>query len=185
MVKRDFIVTLLMVVLSLLVLLIARLFFVTTYTITPADSNAYLAAGDYLLLVKTESPEYGDLVLYDVDGKLYVGRIMGKAGDQLVSVEDILYRNQEVVEQPFIDALRKDYLKHHRHDLPFTADFHLEVLVDEAGTQIPKQHYFILNDNRPNLSDSRQFGPVPVSNIKGIFKFRLFPLDKFGFLITE
>lgn len=185
MVKRDLMTNLLVLVLVLLTFGFLRAFVFETYRVQEADQTVHLVAGDYLLLLQEAQPDYGDLVLYEVDGQEQLGRVMGQAGDQLASVEDILYRNQAVLEQPFIEPLKQDYLSSSATDLPFTADFNLDVLLGKPGARVPEGHYFILKDNRQETADSREFGPIDQTAIKGVVNFRLLPLEQFGFVRTD
>ena len=41
--------------------------------------------------------------------------------------------------------------------------------------QVPRGMVFVLGDNRSNSIDSRKFGPVPESRIKGRVVLRLWP----------
>lgn len=175
MLKRDLITNVLLILSTLTIFVLLRLFVFKPYTIREMDSNSYLAAKDYVIVVKHQEPDYGDFVLYMVDGKSHVGRVMGRAGDTVTSIEDIFYRNQEVVEQEFLTEQSQAYLTQVGQEAPFTEDFS----VTEA---IPQDNYFILNDNRRNTADSREFGLIPRSKIKGVLTFRLYPLDRFGFI---
>lgn len=47
---------------------------------------------------------------------------------------------------------------------------------------IPKGYVFVMGDNRPRSSDSREFGPIPVSSVIGKVIYRYFPPDKMGVL---
>ncbi|HHK0080224.1 TPA: signal peptidase I, partial [Streptococcus pyogenes] len=50
---------------------------------------------------------------------------------------------------------------------------------------IPSGKYLLLNDNRQNKNDSREFGLIDKSQIKGVITFKILPLDQFGFIENE
>ncbi|MFA9413383.1 MULTISPECIES: signal peptidase I [unclassified Streptococcus] len=185
MVKRDFIAGILLIVTVILVFVGLQSFVFGTYTIQERDSNSFLNTGDQVLFSRRETPDYGNLVIYEVDNETHIGRVIGQAGDQLMSVEDILYRNQEVVEQPYIEEMKRAYLSKTGHEMPFTPDFSLAILLDDPDATVPKGQYFVLNDNRQEMTDSREFGPIARQDIKGVLIFRLKPFESFGFLRTE
>src|SRR5690606_29582178 len=46
--------------------------------------------------------------------------------------------------------------------------------------EIPAGQYFVMGDNRPRSSDSREFGPIPRKSIVGQVFFRYFPTNAIG-----
>jgi signal peptidase I len=54
---------------------------------------------------------------------------------------------------------------------------------DMPARVIPKDHIFIMGDNRPNSRDSRDIGPVSTESIIGRGWFVYWPLDEFKFLV--
>lgn len=46
---------------------------------------------------------------------------------------------------------------------------------EEKTWQIPRNHLFVCGDNRANSIDSRRWGPIPLSNIRGLVLSRLRP----------
>ena len=51
-----------------------------------------------------------------------------------------------------------------------------------APQQMGPDEYFVVGDNRPHSSDSRDWGPVPLENIVGKVWVTYWPLDRLGFL---
>ncbi|MDO8497744.1 MAG: signal peptidase I, partial [bacterium] len=45
---------------------------------------------------------------------------------------------------------------------------------------IPAEEIFVMGDNRPRSSDSREFGPVSISGIIGQVFYRYLPATKMG-----
>lgn len=185
MVKRDFIMSSLLAGLLLIIFVLLRLFVFKPYAIRDQDSNSYLTTKDLVVVAKHQEPKRGDFVLYMVDGRSHIGRIIGQEGDEVSSFEDILYLNGEAIEEPYIDQLKTDFLANPSNEAPFTEDFNLDMLGVKKDGKIPQDNYLILNDNRRHRQDSREFGLIARSKIKGVLTFKLYPLDQFGFLTVE
>jgi len=108
--------------------------------------------------------ERGDIVVlrYPLDPSLdYIKRVVGLPGDELLIAGGEVWVNGE--------RLREDYLEE--------TDLHtrLRVVVSEG-------HYFVLGDNRPHSSDSREFGEVPAELVRGKVDVRLWPPSRAGLL---
>lgn len=67
----------------------------------------------------------------------------------------------------------------------FTEDFNITTISKGNNKVIPSGKYLLLNDNRQNKNDSREFGLIDKSQIKGVITFKILPLDQFGFIENE
>lgn len=116
-----------------------------------------LKDGDLVIVYKLDKYYINDLVAYDVDGKTFYGRIVANGSD-VVNISNNLYTVNGLIPYETV------YFK----TTPMESD-----LVTYPYT-VPDGHRFILGDYREECLDSRVFGAIDESQIKGkvIFIFR-------------
>ena len=185
MVKRDLIKYVILSVVGILTIISLHLFVFSYYTVADSEGNSFLKSGDVLLVNRTKIPEDKAFVIYEVDGKRHLGRVVAKENDSVTYMDDIFYKNNKVESQSYLESLRSRYVKAHPTDPFFTQDFTIVSVTNGQHSVIPKGYYLILNDNRQNLSDSRQFGLIEANQIKGVTVFKVSPLSDFGFVKSE
>lgn len=143
----------------------------------PSESMApTLQPGDRVLTNKLAydlaSPERGDLVVFDSldqsqDEKV-VKRVIGLPGDEISIEKGVLMVNRQPPDEP--------YLAPTANPTPQT----FPGLQTFGPLFVPKDHVFVMGDNRANSYDSRFFGPVPQANLVGEVSLRFWPLDRRG-----
>ncbi len=110
--------------------------------------------------------ERGDVIVlrYPLDPSLdYIKRVVALPGDEVVIQFGGLWVNGQPVAQPYVDVKSLD---------PSTT----------LRTTVQEDHYFVLGDNRIRSSDSREFGQVKKSLVRGKVRFRIWPLDRAGLI---
>lgn len=182
MLKRDLIRNIIIAIIAVVFVVLLRIYVLIPYQVQDQDANLVLSAGDHVLAYRLEEPKQDDLVLYEVDGQSYVGRVIGKAKDYVASMDNVLYVNHVAHDEAYLTQLKENYLTKTENAGYFTEDFTLETLTQSDMKEIPAGQYLILNDNRRNTKDSRSFGLVKADQIEGVVDFRITPLSKFGFL---
>jgi signal peptidase I len=106
----------------------------------------------------------GDVVVlrYPLDPRIdYVKRVIGLPGDRVTMADGYVWVNGELLDEPYVLADDR------------TA--YLSVVVG------PDQ-FFVLGDNRPRSSDSREFGLVPGDYLRGRVDLRLWPFSRIGLI---
>ncbi|GMR04337.1 MAG: signal peptidase I [Thermodesulfobacteriota bacterium] len=100
----------------------------------------------------------GDIIVFRFPGdrsKDYIKRVIGLPGDTVEIRDRVIYINGKKMDDPYgvhkgwpygVDSERGDYFG------PYT---------------VPAGHVFAMGDNRERSFDSRFWGPVPISDIKG------------------
>lgn len=137
-------------------IVILALAFTLVLGITPVrndDMLPKLSAGDLVLYYRLEQEFIsGDVVVYEADGQEYIGRIVGRGGDE-VEITDAA----ELKVNGSIMAETEIYYSTPRYDT--AVEYPITLGTDE---------YFLLSDYRPGGKDSRYFGAVKRSEIKGV-----------------
>ena len=180
------------IIVSLALFVVIRAFGVEAFKIASGSMEHTLFEGDFLLINKLvygagisghkfpalHAPRRGDVIVftYPVDPRLnYVKRIVGIPGDTLEMRGAVLIRNGRVV--------REDYIQHSTDDADQSDEefrWQTAYLVGGASIEnyrpsrnnwgplvVPAHDYFVLGDNRDNSSDSRYWGFVADSLVRG------------------
>ncbi|MGT2753936.1 signal peptidase I [Streptococcus ovis] len=176
MVKRDLFQHIALILVLIIGILALRVWVFEPVRINEQMANHYLAKEEVILAKRNSEIQYGDFVLYTVKNKKYVGRVIAMAGDSVTYMDDVLYRNQEIVHEA--------YLTREGMGEYYTQDMTIASLTDDAHVVVPKGSYLILNDKRTDTRDSREFGLIADQQIVGRLTFRISPLGKFGFIET-
>lgn len=151
------------IVIIILIILI-RTFIITPVRVDGPSMNDTLNDGDILLLNKLDQTfERFEIVVFYVNGEKLIKRIIGLPGETIEFKNNTLYINGKKLEE--------DYGK------GITENFNIK---DLKCTEIPKNEYFLVGDNRNNSLDSRVFGCINKKNIIGSVKYTLFPFNRFG-----
>jgi signal peptidase I len=184
--------------------LILRTFVIQTFTITSGSMENTLLVGDFLVLSKSaygatipgtgvtlpgySEPKRGDVVVFrghhePID---LVKRLIGIPGDTLSMRDATLYINGIAQVEPYvkhIDPASDGYMDW----MAWQSDF-LAPGVDRATYHptrdnwgpivVPTSRYFMMGDNRDESLDSRYWGFVEPSWIKGRAVFLYFSYDR-------
>ena len=155
---------------------VIRLFVIQPFIVDGSSMFPRFQTNDYLLVDKVSyrfhTPNRGDIVVfkYPLDTSVnYVKRIIGLPGET-VRIQNgtvsILSGNQAQgtsLTEPYINGGAKTLL-------PSEAA--------QADFVVPTGHYFVLGDNRPASSDSREWGLLPQEDIIGKVIVQAYPLSR-------
>lgn len=157
-----------------------RTFLVQAFQIPSASMESNLLVGDHILankfvlqpwggdghgLFPVRDIRRGDVVVFKFPRdphRDFVKRCVALPGDVVEIAAKHLYVNGEEIDEPYI-----------RHRDPRT--YPRSLLLPERFSRrdnvgpltVPPDHYYCLGDNRDNSNDSRFWGPIPRSLVKG------------------
>lgn len=96
----------------------------------------------------------------------YIKRIIGLPGDTVMIKDNEVFVNNKQLTEPYISA------KTPLWDGGYS--------VDGVATTVPEGTLFVMGDNRPRSSDSREFGPIDIQSVVGQVFYRYYPAEKMG-----
>src|SRR5690625_5052357 len=164
------------IVFAFIIVFICRQFLFTPTTVFGESMSPTFQDKDRVVVSKMAKIQRFDIVVFDapdVEDSYYIKRVIGLPGDQIEMKNDVLYINDEAMEEP--------YLTENKEDSPFpmlTENFSLE---DKTGkSKVPEDMLFVMGDNRLVSRDSRAFGFIPLDSVVGEVQFRYYPLQHIG-----
>lgn len=168
------------VVIALSVFLIVYLFFMQPHQVNGQSMVPTFQDKEYLLTDKVSykfnQPDRGDMVVFHAPDNAgcppggscdFIKRIIGVPGDTIEVKNGLVYLNGKVIDEPYLgDGVTTQ-----------PGNYTNNRLVTLASNQ-----YFVMGDNRPHSSDSRAWGPIPISSIVGRVFFRYWPINQAGIM---
>lgn len=179
---------------SVALFLVLRTFIVEAFKIPSGSMEHTLLVGDFLLVNKLaygaeipfthkrlpalREPTLGDVIVFESPEdatKTYVKRLVGVPGDTLEMKEGVLLRNGVKLTEryvshtaPEVDRVEERFRWQRQFVVRADATIGYYPSRNNWGPLVvPGKNYFMLGDNRDNSSDSRYWGFVSDSLVKG------------------
>lgn len=131
------------------------------------------------ILYDIRSPQRGEVIVFHVpsEGRDFIKRVIAVAGDTVKVEGDVTTVNGEPVNETYIQSAIDE--AHNNNALYNNKDFPNEKFTD--GT-VPEGHVFVMGDNRPDSTDSRMIGYVPLGDIVGRADLIFWPIKDITFI---
>ncbi len=153
--------------------IVIYLFILTPNQVKGASMEPTFHSGDYILTsritYKFRNPQRGDVIVFkspknpDIE---YIKRIIGLPGDKILIENGEVYVNGIKLEETYISAK--------------TNLWEGGFVQEGKAIEVPDGYLFVMGDNRPRSSDSREFGPIPFDSVVGQVFYRYFPTSVMG-----
>ena len=162
-------------ILAVVIVAPIRFFVAQPFIVQGASMNPTFATGQYLIIdelsYRFNEPERGDVVVLRFPrnpSRFFIKRLVGLPGETLdikngvISITTAENAEPFILEEPYVTFLKTDG-------------------GDDEIVKLKEGEYFVMGDNRPNSSDSRDWGILPENLIIGKAFLRLFPIDTISF----
>ncbi len=157
------------------IFIVVYLFILQPNKVQGASMEPNFQNNDFILTSKItyrfRGPERGDVIVFkapsnpDID---YIKRIIGLPGDTVTIQNGQVYVNGSLIDESFTSAATNVWDGgFSKEDVPF---------------KVPDDELFVMGDNRPRSSDSREFGPIPIASVIGQVFYRYFPASDAGWI---
>jgi signal peptidase I len=169
------------IVIAVILALFVRTFAVQAFKIPTGSMENNLLIGDHLLVNKfvfgptLSAAERAILPMREIDrGNIivfkwpvepdrdFIKRVIGLPGETIEMRNKKIYINGRPLDEPYVHFLQAP----EEHPGPSEATSE-DVQVRYGPVTVPQGHYFVMGDNRDNSQDSRYWGFLPRSYVKG------------------
>jgi len=143
---------------------VLRLFVYESAVVVGRSMSPTLEPGEYVLACKRtclrRAPRRGEVVTFHTPGSgrgVAIKRVVGLPGEWVQMWGTQVFVNGEPLRESYISASR---------------------IAAYPPVYVPPGSVYVLGDNRDNSEDSRAWGPVPLSSVRGMAMFVYYPLGR-------
>ena len=160
-------------VVAVILALFVRTWVFQAFKIPTGSMEPNLLVGDHLIVNKMTfvPPKRGDVIVFKFPKEPerdFIKRLIGLPGDKIELKRKTVYVNGQPLAEPYAH-----FLEAPRAEGDPVSD---DVRQDYGPVTVPSDQYFMMGDNRDNSEDSRYWGFLPISYVKGKAEFMYFSL---------
>jgi signal peptidase I len=158
-------------IVSLLIIVPVRMYVIQPFIVDGDSMEPNFHNGEYLIVdeisYRFTEPARGEVVIFhppQAPQDYYIKRIIGLPGEtvELIGGHIVIYNSQH----PEGEQLNED-------------EYLVKSQINEtAKVTLGENEYYVVGDNRNNSLDSRRFGAIQLSNIRGKALLRAFPFNE-------
>ncbi len=157
------------IVIAVVAVVLVRAFVAQPFLVSGTSMEPGFQNGDYLLVdevaYRFREPARGEVMVFKYPGdphQYYIKRVIGLPGERVVidGKTVTVYGKDgstQVLKEPYVARMMNS---------------------DKSEFTVKQGEYFMMGDNRDFSFDSRRWGALPASDIIGLVRFRLWPIDK-------
>lgn len=160
------------IIIFIIMLILFKMYIISRVHVSGPSMSPTLNNNDSVLIEKVsllnKKFRRGEVIIFDSGNKnhsLYIKRIIGLEGDKIEIKHGSIYINHIQLKEPYI----KNNIDTHGGTF----------LHDNQLITIKKGFVFVLGDDRILSNDSRYFGEVNTTSIKGHVVLKIFPFNDF------
>ncbi len=178
------------IILALILAFALRTFVIQAFYIPSGSMENTLLPGDMILVNKFiyyfTGIKRGDIIVFKYPNdpsKDYIKRVVGLPGDSLEIKNGDVYINDKLYEEKYTKEKSADDMIMHAH-IERSGDPKIAGVSVSAQSRIivPEGKLFVMGDNRNNSQDSRFWGFLSQSSLKGKALVIYWPLSRIGFI---
>lgn len=171
--QNEWIDLLKLIVIAVTIALVIRTFLFSPIIVDGPSMQPTLENRDQMIVNKfiyrVQEPKRFDIIVFHASAKKdFIKRVIGLPGEHVAVEDGLLYINDKLVEEPFLDQDNNNF---------YQSPFRLEELPG-SFSKIPDDHVLVLGDNRNNSTDSRSFGLIEMDEIVGKASIIYWPVNR-------
>jgi signal peptidase I len=166
---------------AVLVAVLVQAYIVKPYRIPSESMETTLVPGDRVFVNRFiyhfKDVDRGDIAVFKAPttGVVLIKRVIGLPGDEISLQDGKVYINGRRIAEPWVRRIGGEPVPTD----PFANGLPWSLAEPYA---VPEGSYFMMGDNRIDSGDSRDFGPVPKSDVIGNAFFIYWPLNRIRIL---